>query len=150
MKTYRIKGDTGYGMTNAYNRICFDWMKGQVYEYLLNYGWAMLIIIIVGAALFVLGVLNPETYQRTYQELEVHSCNALFNGAKPTLFKEVNFKIAQFQYPNNSSEIISIMKDKQVFCYPKPSFYGNWFYCGYFEQDIYYFSEYHCRWETKT
>ena len=33
-------------------------------EYLMTYGWALLVIIIVGAALFALGVLNPATYQQ--------------------------------------------------------------------------------------
>jgi hypothetical protein len=38
--------------------------KGQgAMEYLMTYGWALLVIIIVGAALFALGVLNPATYQ---------------------------------------------------------------------------------------
>ena len=39
--------------------------KGQcAMEYLMTYGWALLVIIIVGAALFALGVLNPATYQQ--------------------------------------------------------------------------------------
>jgi len=31
-------------------------------EYLMTYGWALLVIVVVGAALFALGVLNPNTY----------------------------------------------------------------------------------------
>ena len=31
-------------------------------EYLMTYGWAILIVIIVAAALFALGVFNPSTY----------------------------------------------------------------------------------------
>jgi hypothetical protein len=31
-------------------------------EYLMTYGWALLVIVVVGAALFALGVLNPSTY----------------------------------------------------------------------------------------
>ena len=52
--------------------------KGQgALEYLMTYGWALLIVVIVGAALYALGVLNPSTYQKstcvgfsyfTYQE----------------------------------------------------------------------------------
>ena len=39
--------------------------KGQgAMEYLMTYGWALLVIVIVGAALFALGVLNPATYQQ--------------------------------------------------------------------------------------
>jgi hypothetical protein len=38
-------------------------MKGQgAMEYLMTYGWALLVIVVVGAALFALGVLNPTTY----------------------------------------------------------------------------------------
>lgn len=37
--------------------------KGQgAMEYLMTYGWALLVIVVVGAALFALGVLNPNTY----------------------------------------------------------------------------------------
>ncbi len=39
--------------------------KGQsALEYLMTYGWALLIIVVVGAALYALGVLNPATYQQ--------------------------------------------------------------------------------------
>ena len=31
-------------------------------EYLMTYGWAILIVIIVAAALYALGVFNPQTY----------------------------------------------------------------------------------------
>lgn len=38
-------------------------MKGQTaLEYLMTYGWALLIIVVVGAALYALGVFNPATY----------------------------------------------------------------------------------------
>src|SRR3989344_6357653 len=37
--------------------------KGQgALEYLMTYGWALLVIVVVGAALFALGVLSPQTY----------------------------------------------------------------------------------------
>lgn len=37
--------------------------KGQgAMEYLMTYGWALLVIVVVGAALFALGVLNPQSY----------------------------------------------------------------------------------------
>jgi hypothetical protein len=39
--------------------------KGQgALEYLMTYGWALLVIVVVAAALFALGVLNPSTYQQ--------------------------------------------------------------------------------------
>lgn len=31
-------------------------------EWLMTYGWALLIIVVVGSALYVLGVFNPATY----------------------------------------------------------------------------------------
>jgi hypothetical protein len=38
-------------------------MKAQsATEYLMTYGWAILIIIIVTAALYALGIFNPQTY----------------------------------------------------------------------------------------
>lgn len=44
-------------------------MKGQgAMDYLMTYGWALLIIVVVGVALYTLGVLNPETYQNPNQE----------------------------------------------------------------------------------
>ena len=40
--------------------------KGQgALEYLMTYGWALLIIVVVGAALYALGVLNPSTYTKS-------------------------------------------------------------------------------------
>lgn len=40
-------------------------IKGQgAMEYLMTYGWAILVIVIVVAALYSLGVLNPATYQQ--------------------------------------------------------------------------------------
>lgn len=38
-------------------------MKGQgAIEYLMTYGWALLVIVVVGAALYAAGVLNPASY----------------------------------------------------------------------------------------
>ena len=38
--------------------------RGQsALEYLMTYGWALVVIVIVVAALFLLGILNPATYQ---------------------------------------------------------------------------------------
>jgi len=40
--------------------------KGQgALEYLMTYGWALLIIVVVAAALYALGVLNPATYSQS-------------------------------------------------------------------------------------
>ena len=37
--------------------------KGQgALEYLITYGWAILIIVIIGGALFALGIFNPSTW----------------------------------------------------------------------------------------
>lgn len=44
-------------------------MKGQgAKDYLLSYGWAILIIMVVGVALYALGVLNPESYPKNNQK----------------------------------------------------------------------------------
>ena len=41
-------------------------MKAQTaMEYLMTYGWAILIVIIVGAALYALGIFNPSTYSQS-------------------------------------------------------------------------------------
>ncbi len=40
--------------------------KGQgALEYLMTYGWALLVIVIVVAALYAMGILNPSTYQQS-------------------------------------------------------------------------------------
>lgn len=50
-------------------------MKAQgALEYLMQYGWAILIIVVVGAALYALGVLNPESYPR---DNSVNLCSTL-------------------------------------------------------------------------
>ena len=67
--------------------------KGQgALEYLMTYGWALLIIVVVGAALYALGVLNPGTYTKstcsgftyfTYQDQAMKTTNytiVLLNG----------------------------------------------------------------------
>ncbi|MBI4174846.1 MAG: hypothetical protein HY517_04320 [Candidatus Aenigmarchaeota archaeon] len=41
-------------------------MKGQgAIEYLMTYGWALLVIVVIAAALFFLGVLNPSSYTQS-------------------------------------------------------------------------------------
>ncbi len=61
----------------------------------MTYGWALLVIVVVGAALFALGVLNPTTYTQTrcqgfqyfsYQDQKADTTNdnvalSLVNGA---------------------------------------------------------------------
>jgi hypothetical protein len=51
-------------------------------EYLMTYGWALLVIVVVGAALFALGVLNPQSYSSkgcrgltyfTYQDVRLNT-----------------------------------------------------------------------------
>lgn len=77
--------------------------KGQgALEYLMTYGWALLIVVIVGAALFALGVLNPATYQKsactgftyfTYQEHSLQADESLslvfLNGNRDVTITEV-------------------------------------------------------------
>ncbi len=61
--------------------------KGQgAMEYLMTYGWALLVIVIVAGALFAMGVLNPSTYQQkrctgfqyfTYVDQKLNTTNFL-------------------------------------------------------------------------
>ena len=61
--------------------------KGQTaLEYLLTYGWAILIIIIVGAALYALGVFSPGT----------------FTGKRSTGFSQ--FQMADFKVGTNGAD----------------------------------------------
>lgn len=63
--------------------------KGQsALEYLFTYGWALVVIVIVVAALFMLGILNPATYQQktctgfsrlAYQDHALHKDNNTFD-----------------------------------------------------------------------
>ncbi len=57
-------------------------------EYLMTYGWALLVIVVVGAALFALGVLNPSTYTQkrcqglqyfTYQDHKLTASQFVFD-----------------------------------------------------------------------
>ena len=72
-------------------------IKGQgALEYLMTYGWALLVIVVVGAALFALGVLNPSTYTQescrgftffSYQDQQLTTVDytvQLLNGAQDT------------------------------------------------------------------
>jgi hypothetical protein len=64
-------------------------------EYLMTYGWALLVIVVVGAALFALGVLNPTTYTQKscrgfnffgYQDQQLNTTDftiQVLNGAQP-------------------------------------------------------------------
>lgn len=71
--------------------------KGQgALEYLMTYGWALLVIVVVGAALFALGVLNPSTYTQkscrgfaffSYQDQQLTTGDytvQVLNGAQDT------------------------------------------------------------------
>lgn len=52
-------------------------MRGEsALELLMTYGWALLIIVVVGASLYALGVLNPATY--SYGEIDSY-CDSLEN-----------------------------------------------------------------------
>ncbi len=72
-----------------------EFSKGQgTMEYLMTYGWALLVIVAIGAALFALGVLNPSTYTQsrctglqyfTYHDQRVNTTHYtldLVNGPK--------------------------------------------------------------------
>ena len=55
----------------------------------MTYGWALLVIVVVGAALFALGVLNPSTYTQkrcqgfqyfTYQDHKLNTSTFVFDA----------------------------------------------------------------------
>ena len=61
-------------------------MKAQTaMEYLMTYGWAILIVIIVGAALYALGIFNPATYTQStatgFQGFQIPSGGWQFVGS---------------------------------------------------------------------
>lgn len=77
--------------------------KGQgAMEYLMTYGWALLVIVVVGAALFALGVLNPSTYTQkrcqgfqyfTYQDQKAEANTftiSLVNGPQSITITDLN------------------------------------------------------------
>ena len=66
--------------------------KGQgAMEYLMTYGWALLVIVVVGAALFALGVLNPATYTKSQcagfgvLQYQGHHCQILVQALQTQL-----------------------------------------------------------------
>ena len=66
-------------------------MKAQsALEYLMTYGWAILIVIIVGAALYALGVFNPGT----------------FTGQKSTGFSAV--QMSDFKFKTDGTVLLMI------------------------------------------
>jgi hypothetical protein len=77
--------------------------KGQgALEYLMTYGWALLVIVVVGAALFALGVLNPSTYTQKscrgfnffqYQDQRLATdvfTIQILNGAQPATITNIS------------------------------------------------------------
>jgi hypothetical protein len=69
-------------------------MKAQTaMEYLMTYGWAILIVIIVGAALYALGIFNPATYTQStatgFQGFQIPSGGWQFVGSSGQLTLQV-------------------------------------------------------------
>jgi len=77
--------------------------KGQgALEYLMTYGWALLIIVVVGAALFALGVFSPQTREGCtgfayfqYSDLRLTSANdfnlVVINGNQDVTINSVQW-----------------------------------------------------------
>ena len=65
-------------------------MKGNgIMDYLMAYGWVLLVIILVGAAFFALGLLDPATYQDGYANNVEFFCghyNGIYSGLGECLF----------------------------------------------------------------
>ena len=78
-----------------------DDMKGQgALEYLMTYGWALLVIVVVGAALYGLGVLNPSTYAKA-------ACTGFvyFNHVDHKMSSNGNFSVRV----NNGPYVINLL-----------------------------------------
>ncbi|MBW2999812.1 hypothetical protein KY339_04005, partial [Candidatus Woesearchaeota archaeon] len=74
-------------------------MKAQsALEYLMTYGWAILIVIIVGAALYALGVFNPGT----------------FTGQKSTGFSAMQMEDFKFDDEGNMTLLIGNRKGRTI------------------------------------
>ncbi len=74
-------------------------MKGQgALEYLMTYGWALLVVVVVGAALYSLGVLNPASYAK-------QACTGFvyFNAREFRMTEDGNFTIIVDNGPNRIS-----------------------------------------------
>ncbi len=77
--------------------------KGQgALEYLMTYGWALLIVVVVGAALFAMGVFSPQTRETctgfayfTYSEHQYVATGSLaislINGNQDIIVASVNW-----------------------------------------------------------
>ena len=92
--------------------------KGQgAMEYLMTYGWALLVIVVVGAALFALGVLNPTTYTQTrcqgfqyfsYQDQKADTTNdrlslSLVNGPQDVTITGMTWGLSSLSNLTNAS-----------------------------------------------
>ena len=67
-------------------------------EYLMTYGWAILIVIIVGSALYALGIFNPGT----------------FTGQKRTGFSAVQIEDFKFDTVGNLTLFVGNKKGKTI------------------------------------
>lgn len=82
-------------------------------EYLMTYGWAILIVIIVAAALFALGVFNPSTYTTStatgFQGFQVPAGGWQFTSSgqltlilKNAMGSNINITSVQAQFGSNT------------------------------------------------
>ena len=66
-------------------------------EYLMTYGWAILIVIIVAAALYALGIFNPQTYV----------------GSQATGFSNLGAP-SEHQFVGSSDQFIVVLQNQKV------------------------------------
>jgi hypothetical protein len=78
-------------------------------EYLMTYGWAILIVIIVGAALYALGVFNPGT----------------FTGQKSTGFSAVQMDDFRFDTISNLTLRVGNRKGRTIYITAIQAIYGT-------------------------
>lgn len=71
-------------------------MNGQnAMEYLMSYGWAILIIVVIGAALYALGVLNPESYPRNNENISAYCSSLSYENVKENVTCRASYNIAE-------------------------------------------------------
>ena len=91
-------------------------------EYLIIYGWAILIVVIVAAALYALGIFNPDTYIKTkLNDVENAKICTLFCNEKGMAYKSTGFALGVDFVCRCSSDCITYNNTK--YCETSESFY---------------------------
>jgi hypothetical protein len=93
-------------------------MRGEsAMEYIMTYGWAILIIIIVAAALFALGVFDPHTYAPPASD-NARNCTDFFAPAKVIYAVDVAYSQAvQHKDFDSDNDFLENLRGEDVWVY---------------------------------